>query len=217
MKSDSPSSVLKPPITPPLSSTSAGAAAASHVLRCRIGEVERAALPLPPRHHERRSAGAANGRGSRPRPHRRRSRRGPGSARECPRRWSCVLTNGVSHTTTLYPWARRELHHVARRREAGVVLPLVRSARTELGHVPGEVVVGDLPRRIEDEHRAGDAPLRELADDVANLAARAPHVRGHPRREHPRRRQRGPAGVAGVALQHVEEAGAAHEVERAAS
>ena len=82
---------------------------------------------------------------------------------------------------------------------------LDRRVGAELGHVEVEVVVRRLPRGVEHERGRGDRPLGELGDGVADLPAAAPHVGGDPRPEVPWRRDRRPAGVAGVAAQHVDE------------
>src|SRR5258708_37983555 len=62
----------------------------------------------------------------------------------------------------------KERHHVSYRTESVIIGSFVTAARAPLGHVPDEIVVANLPGRIEDEHRDGNAAGQMFRDRVAN-------------------------------------------------
>src|SRR5437879_2634206 len=83
----------------------------------------------------------------------------------------------------------------------------------ELNHVEAEIVVGDLPRRIEHERRSRNAPISKLRNCITDFTAAAPDVGRDPRTEGPRRRQRWTPRIAGVTRQYIGEFGTVDNVE----
>ena len=63
-----------------------------------------------------------------------------------------------------------------------------------LSLVEGEIVVGDLPRRVEHKRRNGDSTFTKLGHRVPNLSSSAPDVGRDPWAKSPWRRQGRAAG-----------------------
>ena len=146
-------------------------------------------------------------------------------AAHLPRCSKSTLTNGVIQQMTFSPFSRKKVIISVRLANPGNAVPSnvpgwpnwvfsgSPAVKARGGDVELEVVVGDLPGRVEDERGDGDAPLPELGDGVADLAPVAPDVGRDPGPEREGGRQRGPAGEAGVAGQHVGQRGAVDDVE----
>ena len=79
----------------------------------------------------------------------------------------------------------KEAHHVREFREACKILVLETRLRTELRLVEGEVVVGDFPRRVEDERGNRDFPLAKLGNRVPELLLRCARCRKISKRRRP--------------------------------